>query len=123
MGEKDMSEFTMQDTAKIYLANMAREINAINRANGWDVPEKDEFGNPDKKWVLTGRLMLVVTEIAEAVEAFRKGDAVNFNEEFADIFIRMLSMVDGYEMDIIEEIITKMAVNKLRAKQHGGKAI
>lgn len=118
-----MSEIDGKEITKAYLKALGIEINRINAANGWDVPNMTEWSDPNKKWILTGRMMLVVTEVAEAVEAFRKDDPENFLEEMADIFIRLFSMVDGYQMDIIEEMLTKMAVNSLRAEKHGGKII
>lgn len=76
--------------------------------------------------VTLGRLMLVVTELAEAAEAVRKGgDENNFGEEIADAMIRLAdeSFVDTYHdnYDIGEEVVTKMAINEKRPFMHGGK--
>ena len=65
------------------------------------------------------KLMLVVTEVSEAMEAYRIGDRENFNEEIADTFIRLLDICGAINMDIEEEIIHKMQVNEKRPHKHG----
>ena len=64
-------------------------------------------------------LMLVVTEIAEAMEAHRHQDEDNFREELADTFIRLLDLCAGLGIDIEKEIHEKSQVNKKRPYKHG----
>ncbi|MEI8012449.1 MAG: nucleotide pyrophosphohydrolase [Candidatus Omnitrophota bacterium] len=64
-------------------------------------------------------LMLVVTELAEAMEAHRKQDPVNFKEELADTFIRLFDLCGGMGIDIEAEILRKCDKNKLRPYKHG----
>ncbi len=64
-------------------------------------------------------LMLVVTELAEAMEAHRRQDDANFREEIADTFIRLLDFCGGLGIDIEEEIALKSAKNKGRPYRHG----
>jgi len=64
-------------------------------------------------------LMLIVTELAEAMEAYRKEDQDNFKEELADTFIRLLDLCGGLGIDIEEEIIRKSDKNKGRPYKHG----
>ncbi|MBF0620162.1 MAG: nucleotide pyrophosphohydrolase [Candidatus Omnitrophica bacterium] len=64
-------------------------------------------------------LMLVVTELAEAMEAHRKQDAANFNEELADTFIRLFDLCGGMGIDIEAEIMKKCEKNKNRPYKHG----
>ena len=52
-------------------------------------------------------LMLIVTELAEAMEAHRIQDHDNFKEEIADSFIRLLDLCGGLKIDIEEEIAKK----------------
>lgn len=105
------------------------EISENNREKGfhagWDnVPEK---------------LMLVVTELAEAMEAYRKQpvdnwigygvggtfvrsslDAYdNFVEEIADTFIRLMDLVGALGLDIDQAIVNKVEFNKTRPFKHG----
>ena len=67
------------------------------------------------------KLMLVVTEVAEAMEAIRKDDGQNFNEEIADTFIRLLDICGSVGIDIEHEIKAKMEINKTRSHKHGKK--
>ena len=64
-------------------------------------------------------LMLVVTELAEAMEAHRKQDDANFREELADTFIRLFDMCGGMDIDVEAEILKKCEKNKLRPYKHG----
>jgi NTP pyrophosphatase (non-canonical NTP hydrolase) len=64
-------------------------------------------------------LMLVVTELAEAMEAHRKQDPENFKEELADTFIRLFDLCGGMGIDIEAEILKKCEKNKLRPYKHG----
>ena len=64
-------------------------------------------------------LMLIVTELAEAMEAYRHQDQKNFNEEIADTFIRLFDLCGGFNIDIEAEIDKKTAFNKTRPYKHG----
>jgi NTP pyrophosphatase (non-canonical NTP hydrolase) len=66
------------------------------------------------------KLLLVVTEVAEATEALRKGDTEieNFKEEIADIAIRVADLSGCYGVDLDAEIIKKMETNKNRPYKH-----
>ena len=64
-------------------------------------------------------LMLVVTELAEAMEGYRHQDHDNFREELADTFIRLFDLCGGLGIDIQSEIVKKSEKNKLRPYKHG----
>ncbi len=64
-------------------------------------------------------LMLVVTELAEAMEGYRVQDQANFKEEIADAFIRLMDLCGGLKIDIEEEITKKTMKNKNRPYKHG----
>jgi NTP pyrophosphatase (non-canonical NTP hydrolase) len=64
-------------------------------------------------------LMLIVTELAEAMEAYRHQDDENFKEELADTFIRLFDLCGGLKIDIAEEIAKKSEKNKNRPYKHG----
>ncbi len=64
-------------------------------------------------------LMLIVTELAEAMEAHRKQNDENFREELADTFIRLLDLCGGLGIDIEQEITAKSAKNRNRPYKHG----
>ena len=78
-----------------------------------------EKGFWDKDRNLGEALMLIVTELAEAMEAHRIQDEQNFKEELADSFIRLLDLCGGLKIDIEEEIYKKSIKNKNRPYKHG----
>lgn len=74
--------------------------------------------------------MLVVTEIAEAVEAQRNGGGESTKipgfskeeEEYADAIIRILDFAGSKGYRLGQAIIAKHEFNKTRPYKHGGKA-
>ena len=78
-----------------------------------------EKGFWDKERNIGEALMLIVTELAEAMEAHRKQDQANFKEELADTFIRLLDLCGGLKIDMEEEIYQKSMKNKNRPYKHG----
>ena len=73
----------------------------------------------DKERNVGEALMLIVTELAEAMEAHRKQDKANFDEELADVFIRLFDLCGGMGIDVEAEIMKKCEKNKLRPYKHG----
>lgn len=78
-----------------------------------------EKGFWDKERNVGEALMLIVTELAEAMEAHRIQDQENFKEELADAFIRLFDLCGGLNVDIEEEINKKSQKNKNRPYKHG----
>lgn len=78
-----------------------------------------EKGFWDQERNIGEALMLIVTELAEAMEAHRHQDDANFKEELADTFIRLLDLCGGLKIDIEEEIYQKAVRNKKRPYKHG----
>lgn len=78
-----------------------------------------EKGFWEKERNIGEALMLIVTELAEAMEAHRVQDKDNFREELADAFIRLLDLCGGLKIDIEEEILRKSLKNKKRPYKHG----
>ncbi len=74
-------------------------------------------------------LMLMVTELAEAMEAYREGNPESdkipgyskLEEELADVVIRLLDFAGGAGLDIEGAVTAKMAYNETRPYRHGGK--
>ena len=65
------------------------------------------------------RLMLIVSELSEALEALRHNDRDNFKEELADVAIRLGDLCGGLNIDLETEIKKKMEKNKTRGYKHG----
>lgn len=102
------------------LQELAREIVAINTANGWSVLKPEQWGDTYK---VPAILALVHSEVSEALEAFRKNDVANFQEELADIVIRVLGCAEGLQVDIEAVILAKLEKNRQRGFRHGGKRV
>jgi len=66
-------------------------------------------------------LMLIVTELGEACEEDRKGNNDKFKEEIADVYIRLGDMCGHLGINIEEEILRKMEINKNRPYKHNKK--
>lgn len=78
-----------------------------------------EKGFWDEERNMGEALMLIVTELAEAMESYRLQEDANFKEELADTFIRLLDLCGGLNVNITEEIIKKTEKNKKRPYKHG----
>ena len=74
-------------------------------------------------------LMLMVTELGEAMEALRDGGPPSeaipgfsaVEEELADTIIRILDFAEGNNLDLEGALAAKMEYNKSRPYRHGGK--
>jgi len=111
--------------AEMGLNQLAAEIhqNAVEKG-WWD-------GNGGKSFPEI--LMLCVSELSEALEAFRDGEPdfymteagipTGTNVELADCMIRILDYCGSQEIDIEAIIRTKHEYNKTRPYRHGGKKI
>lgn len=65
------------------------------------------------------KLMLIVTELSEAMESYRDADPEGFAEELADVMIRLLDLAYSLDIDLEERVKIKMEVNKRRPHLHG----
>lgn len=98
----------------------------------YDNAEKKGFHRPDPNFYQ--RMMLIVTECAEAVEGARKGQPFDRNvnapgekpegipSEVADIFIRLGDLCKEFGVPITDAIWEKMAWNETRPYMHGKQA-
>ena len=69
-------------------------------------------------------LMLIVSELGEAVESHRCGafgleKKDTFEDELADTVIRLFDLCGGLGIDLEKQIAWKMAFNQARAQKHG----
>ncbi|MFH1201368.1 MAG: nucleotide pyrophosphohydrolase [Candidatus Omnitrophota bacterium] len=78
-----------------------------------------EKGFWDKERNIPEMLMLIVSELGEALEAYRIKDKENFNEEIADTFIRLFDLCGGLKIDVEKYVLEKASVNKSRPYMHG----
>lgn len=99
---------------------LGKEINQINRMNGWSVIKPEEWSDTYK---VPAILALIHSEVSEALEGFRHDDKANFEEELADILIRVLDCAAGLDIDIDSAVEAKLEKNKKREFKHGGKRV
>ncbi len=64
-------------------------------------------------------LMLIVSELGEAIEAWRHGDEEEFAEELADVMIRLGDFAGFALVDLEKAVADKMAKNESRPYKHG----
>lgn len=94
------------------LKEYSKECHEIAVSKGWwDTPRE-----------IPELLCLVHSEVSEALEAFRHGDVLNFNEELADTLIRIFDIAGEYSIDLDKAVKVKMEINRNRPYRHGGKA-
>jgi NTP pyrophosphatase (non-canonical NTP hydrolase) len=108
---------------------LAKIIHETARSKGFYEPtDSMPDGARNPVWIAC-RLMLVVSELGEALEAVRDG---NFNaepksgglmEELADACIRLFDLAYSIDGDLAQAIWVKMAFNAARPKGHGRKAL
>ena len=101
------------------IAEIQQEVHRIAIEHGWwDTPRS------------TGEvLMLMVTELGEAMEAYREGNPESdkiegfsrIEEELADVIIRLLDFAAKEDLNIEGAVCAKMAYNSKRSHRHGGK--
>lgn len=83
------------------------EIVKINTANGWNVLEPDQWGDTYK---VPAVLALIHSEVSEALEGFRHDDKANFEEELADILIRVLDCGHGLGLNLDAAVRAKLNI-------------
>lgn len=112
------------------ILDLTETSHAIAKSKGWwdnsDGTNEHEFPT---------LLMLVVSEMAEALEEYRMGRGLNeiyFNDkgkplgvpiEMADAMIRIFDMAGGNGIDLLCAINIKEAYNRHRPHRHGGKVV
>lgn len=117
----ELEEKIRQEDLKHGWNKLADEIHVIN-------VEKGFWAEPEMMDKYAAKMMLVVTETAEVIEALRKSQGKDkVTEEFADIFIRALDLykvlVDAGEADpgLYGVLIDKVEQNRVRPPKHGNR--
>jgi len=104
----------------VRISEYQREAHRIAVEHGWWDDEERPIGDV---------LMLIVTEVAEAMEAHRAGNPESrsipgftaVEEELADVLIRAFDFAEKSGFDLEGAVRAKMAYNESRPYRHGGK--
>lgn len=111
-----------------------KHVHRVAREKGW-WPGTEPWELPDP--VETGaKLMLIVSEVAEACEELRDdpeslndivvgpdGKPRGFAVELADAVIRIMDLATTLDIDLQRAMEVKSAYNETRPHRHGGKAL
>ena len=97
----------------------------INMRNGWNGAKPEAWRSQQEggEYKIPAILALIHSEVSEALEAFRKGDRENFEEEVADVLIRLIDMTHGMEIDLAAATVKKLRRNARRGYRQGGKVV
>lgn len=107
---------------------LAEDIHSWARGKGFydrerlvvrDALTGDVEGRPVNPSLPSEKLMLIVSEVAEAQEALRDGDRAHESEEVADILIRVLDYAAWRGISLDREVAAKMEKNEVRPRLHG----
>lgn len=97
------------------IKELQRDIHETTKEKGfWDTdPAHDQIG---------AKFALIFAEVAEATEAYRKGQPnSDVAEELADVIIRCYDLAEKLGLDLHEAVVQKAAYNKTRTLRHGGR--
>lgn len=133
----DLSSAPHLSTYSVYTSAWRLQYACHNlaRAAGWWT-RPDGSSVTDNALCFSNKLMLIVSEVSEAMEGDRKGikdDKLPHRDmrevELADAVIRIFDLAGAYDMDLAGAIVEKLAYNQQRADhkpenraQAGGKA-
>jgi NTP pyrophosphatase (non-canonical NTP hydrolase) len=95
------------------LKEYAVECHAIANSKGWW----------DEDRSIPELLCLIHSEVSEALEGYRNNNLRNFEEEIADVLIRVFDMAEHLHIDLDKVVTMKMEINRNREYRHGGKRI
>lgn len=110
----------MFNKKKYNLNDLSKDCHQTAADHGfWDDFEESLTSEAVYNNMLGNKLMLIVTELAEAEESLRNMEGVErFEEELADVFIRTADLCGKMQMDIDAAVLKKMEKNKNRPHKH-----
>ena len=107
----------------------------LMQMRAWQTSENHGFHNGEENLSVPVKLMLIVSEAAEALEEYRASKPVSYRNatkpdkpegiaaELADIIIRVGDLAEILGFDLQEAVFEKMNYNDSRPFMHGGKKI
>jgi len=104
------------------LFDVQKEVSATAVKHGFHDNDKRIKDVPGGlTYLYLARLMLIVTEAAEAAECLRDGNYEKLGYELADIIIRTVDTAEDCGINLEHYVLKKMEINKNRPFRHGGK--
>jgi NTP pyrophosphatase (non-canonical NTP hydrolase) len=102
------------------LNELADRCLRIKHAKGFILPNsRDSISD---LYMIAAQLMLISSEVAEALEVIRnKNNESRLEVELADVIIRTIELMRSMGFDIDACVNEKIAYNESREYQHGGK--
>jgi NTP pyrophosphatase (non-canonical NTP hydrolase) len=110
--------FAAHDNAKRKGFNGAQEL--VDKLLEYNRITKEEHSTLTT-YVKLAKVALIQSELGEMVEAIRRGDYDNEQEEASDVIIRLADYDGGYGLDLHTGVEKKMRKNLERPHMHGGK--
>lgn len=110
---------------------LAGQIAQGNRDRGfWDDYEREVKNEATERAFVSQKVMLIVSELSEAVEELRSGRDVTetymkdgkpegFPVELADAMIRLLDLCGHVGIPVGDVLVEKVAFNATRGRKHG----
>jgi len=98
----------------------------------WKRSEANGFHADSEQLNIPTKLMLVVSELSEALEEYRNstpysykidGKPEGIGPELADVLIRVGDIAQILDINLEREVLNKMDYNDTRSYKHGGKRI
>lgn len=102
------------------LTYLGSAVHDIKVAKGWSITTSESWHD---KHEIPAVLTLIHSEVSEACEAFRRDDRAGFQEELADVLIRVVGLAHGMGIDLGAEVLAKVEKNRGREYRHGGKRL
>ncbi len=134
-GGDALQHFNIKGFVMEGLNSFCTSVNAVVRAKGfWNgMHETCEFlkdagtvsmAKAAEDAFIAQKIMLISSELGEAIEAMRHQKyglemKDTFEDEIADVFIRLSDLCGELEIDIEKQIAWKMSFNKSREQKHG----
>lgn len=122
----EMSQWDELDFSKLTsFEDLQRNVHQTSKEHGWWEGKNLE--------VVPTKLMLIVSEIAEALEEYRDGNTIaiyydeesgkpeGFGIELADAIIRIMDLAEWLGIDLAAAVVEKHEYNLTRSYKHGGK--
>jgi len=113
----DLNWVEIEGSAK----TLCDELHGLAKAAGWWEDLSTGKSIKENPLTFSNKLMLIVSECAEAMEGDRKGlmdDKLPHRKmaevELADVIIRAFDLAGGYDFDIAGAIVEKLQYNKTR---------